>query len=125
MLIYTYIYADMVITFERVWPVGRFDVERSATTTTTWSSRQPAVFLSQSGAIQSETCQKGAKPCQKGELLRLRRDGGYTLARAFQKGILGRTPLLITFVHPLSRYTLEKKPKKNLDGSEEPRKHDK
>ena len=34
---------------------------------------------------------------------------GYTLAQAFQKGVLGHTPLLITLVHPL--YTRERKKK--------------
>ena len=77
--------------------------------------------MSQSGAHQSATCQKGVKSCQKG-FPNLVETAGYTFAQAFQKGVLGHTPLLITPVHPL--YSREKK-KKTLDAWEEPREHDK
>ena len=71
----------MLITFERIWAV-RWSFRRlrwsfrCATTTTSWNSGQPAVFLSQSGAHQIATCQKGVKSCQKRVLPKLIRDGG-------------------------------------------------
>ena len=49
---------------------------RPATTTTSWKSHPPVVFLSQSGVHQSATSPKGGKSHQKGGLLKRSRDGG-------------------------------------------------
>ena len=99
----------MLITFERVWAVGRFHVGRSLLVV----PKQPrAGTVGESGAHQSATCKKGGFPKLTVET------AGYTLAQAFRRGGLGHTPLLITLVQ------LEKK-KKRLDGGEEPREHDK
>ena len=65
------------------------------------------MFLSQSGAHQVVTCQKGVKSCQKGYFPNLVETAGYILAQAFQKGVLSHIPLLITLVHRL--YTREKR----------------
>ena len=75
----------MLITFERIWAVGRFDVGRGIFVV----QQQPRAgtvanrgcFLatrgsSQPGALQSATCQKGVKSFQKGGLTKLSRDGG-------------------------------------------------
>ena len=70
--------------------------------------------MSQSGAHQSATCQKGVQSCRKGVLPYLVETAGYTLAKASQKGVLGHTPLLITLVYPL--YTGEKKKRKEHSG---------
>ena len=43
--------------------------------------------MSQSGAHQSATCQKGVKSCQKGDFPNLVETAGYTLAQAFRKGV--------------------------------------
>ena len=110
----------MLITLERVWAVGRFDVGRSLFVV----PQQPRAvtvanrrcFLASPGHTKPQRAKKGYFP-------NLVETAGYTLAQAYQKGVLGHTPLLITIVHPL--YTREKKEKKNLDGWEEPRKHDK
>ena len=61
-------YADMLITFERVWAVGLFDVRRRlfqsfrrATTTASGNRHLPGDFLSQSRVHPSATRQKGGK----------------------------------------------------------------
>ena len=85
-----------------IFDADSFDVGRSPfTTITSWNSRPPAVFLSQSGEHQFATCQKGVKSYQKGYFPQSVETAGYTLPQAFFKGILNHTALLITLVHPL------------------------
>ena len=95
-----------------------------ATTTTSWNSRQQSptggVFEPVRGTPVRNVPKRGKMVPKKGYFPNLVETAGYTLAQAFQKGVLGYTPLLITLVHPL--YTREKK---TLDGWDEPREHDK
>ena len=100
-----------------IFDADSFDVGRSPfTTITSWNSRPPAVFLSQSGAHQSATCQKGVKSCPKGGLPKGSRDGGVNPCASIPKRVLGHTPLLITLVHPL--YAREKKNSGWLGGAQ-------
>ena len=73
-----------------IFDADSFDVGRSPfTTITSWNSRPPAVFLSQSGAHQSATCQKGVKSYQKGSLPSpSKRRRGIPLGKHAKKGYL-------------------------------------
>ena len=73
-----------------IFDADSFDVGRSPfTTITSWNSRPPAVFLSQSGAHQSATCQKGVKSYQKGRLPSpSKRRRGIPLGKHAKKGYL-------------------------------------
>ena len=110
----------MLIAFQRVWAVRRFDVgctlfvvpqqPRAGTVT------NRRCFLSQSGAHQYATCQKWLLP-------KLSRDGGvYPRASIPKRG---------TWSHPAFDHSRSpamhsrKKKEKSLDGWEEPREHDK
>ena len=109
----------MLITLERVWAVGRFDVGRSLFVV----PQQPRAvtvanrrcFLASPGHTKPQRAKKGYFP-------NLVETAGYTLTQAFQKGVLSHTPLLITPIHP--QYTREKK-LNTLNGWEEPGEHDK
>ena len=71
----------MLITFDRVWAVGRFDVGRSLFVVHNHRELVQSPIgdgFDQSGAHQTATCQKGV-------LLKLSRDGGVFLHASIPK----------------------------------------
>ena len=96
----------MMITFERVWPVGRFGVGRSLFVVPQ-QRRAGTVphllcFRDIPGHTKPQRAKKGCNRAKKGYFSNLVEAEGYTLAQASQKGVLVHTPLLITLVHPLN-----------------------
>ena len=89
----------MLITFERVWPVGHFDVGRSLFVVPQQRRAGTVPHLLCFRDIPGHTKPQRAK---KGYFSNLVEAEGYTLAQASQKGVLVHTPLLITLVHPLN-----------------------
>ena len=93
-----------MITFERVWAVGRFDVGRILFA----GPQQP-----RAGTVAHRWCFRASpghtnrQRTKKGDFPSLVETAGYTLASACPKRVLAHTPLLITLVYPLC--TREKK----------------
>ena len=85
----------MLITFERVWAVGCFDVGRGLfvvpqhTTTTSWNSRPKGVVFEPVRGTPIGNVPKSGRIAPKKDFsnLVLVEMAGYTLAQAFQKGV--------------------------------------